>query len=233
MRQLDLTPFGFTPTESLAYGALLTGGPSSGYAVAKHLAIARANAYQALNGLVAKRAATVSEGPPQQYRAVSPPALLALVTRRRAEELDALQAAVAAAGPAGAPATVAFEGERAFRDLTLRTAALTPGPVTAVAPTGVLSASLPVWRKRAADGSPTALWSVGPEPADLPVPLAGVVEESSIREHFGHPTALVLTPDAGLVARVDTEFSGFWCSHPALLGTIRAAIAALTEPPGS
>ncbi len=62
MTDIDLTPFGFTPTENLAYGALLDLGPSSGYAVAKELSIARANAYQALNGLVAKGAAVITAG---------------------------------------------------------------------------------------------------------------------------------------------------------------------------
>ena len=51
---LDLTPFGYTQTENLVYSRLLQGGPASGYAVARDLLIARANAYQALRGLVAK-----------------------------------------------------------------------------------------------------------------------------------------------------------------------------------
>ncbi len=71
MTDIDLTPFGFTPTENLAYGALLELGPSSGYALAKDLSIARANAYQALNGLVAKGAAIQTDDQPQRYRAES------------------------------------------------------------------------------------------------------------------------------------------------------------------
>src|ERR687891_554380 len=49
---VDLTPFGFTPTESLVYTALLRLGPSTGYAVARRARVARANAYAALEGLV-------------------------------------------------------------------------------------------------------------------------------------------------------------------------------------
>ena len=74
MEPVDLTPFGFTPTESAAYGALLAAGPSSGYAVARHLAVARANAYQALNGLVTKQAADCTGEDPQIFRAVQPAA---------------------------------------------------------------------------------------------------------------------------------------------------------------
>jgi HTH-type transcriptional regulator, sugar sensing transcriptional regulator len=57
--QLDLTRFGFTPTESHVYEVLLTGGPGTGYAIARTAGLARANAYSALEGLVAKGAARV------------------------------------------------------------------------------------------------------------------------------------------------------------------------------
>jgi sugar-specific transcriptional regulator TrmB len=50
----DLTRFGFTPTEGLVYQVLLTGGPGTGYAIARAAGLARANAYSALEGLVAK-----------------------------------------------------------------------------------------------------------------------------------------------------------------------------------
>ena len=52
MPRIDLTPFGFTPTESLVYEVLLTGGPGTGYAVARGAGLARANAYSALEALV-------------------------------------------------------------------------------------------------------------------------------------------------------------------------------------
>ena len=35
MATLDLTTFGFTPTESLVYEVLLRGGPGTGYAIAR------------------------------------------------------------------------------------------------------------------------------------------------------------------------------------------------------
>ncbi|NOT09276.1 MAG: TrmB family transcriptional regulator, partial [Gemmatimonadales bacterium] len=52
MATLDLTTFGFTPTESLVYEVLLRGGPGTGYAIARAAGLARANAYGALEGLV-------------------------------------------------------------------------------------------------------------------------------------------------------------------------------------
>src|SRR5438128_78645 len=51
----DLTPFGFTATESRVYATLLQLGPATGYAVARAARLARANASGALDGLVTRR----------------------------------------------------------------------------------------------------------------------------------------------------------------------------------
>ena len=72
MSRLDLTRFGFTPTESLVYEVLLTSGPGTGYAIARAAGLARANAYSALEGLVAKGAARVEGGRPRRYRPEAP-----------------------------------------------------------------------------------------------------------------------------------------------------------------
>src|SRR3972149_3206830 len=89
--QLDLTPFGFTPTESLAYRALTDVGPQTGYGLARALSIARANVYQALRGLVAKGAVTTTEERPERYRPLQPAALVALIAKREAGKLDRLE----------------------------------------------------------------------------------------------------------------------------------------------
>ena len=75
MARIDLTHFGFTPTESLVYEVLLTGGPGTGYAIARSAGLARANAYSALEGLVSKGAARVDAGRPRRYRPEPPAAL--------------------------------------------------------------------------------------------------------------------------------------------------------------
>ena len=41
MSELDLTPFGFTPTESRVYQVLLGDGPGTGYAIARSAGLAR------------------------------------------------------------------------------------------------------------------------------------------------------------------------------------------------
>ncbi len=86
-----LERFGFTPTETRSYKALLKLGPSTGYRVARELGIARANVYQALEALVRRGAARKAATIPSHYAAVSPAALLAELERgfrRDLVELD-------------------------------------------------------------------------------------------------------------------------------------------------
>src|SRR5207244_2498068 len=77
MATIDLTPFGFTATESVVYSALLRLGPATGYGVGRATRLARANAYAALEGLVTRGAAQRAAGRPAQYRPADPRALLA------------------------------------------------------------------------------------------------------------------------------------------------------------
>src|SRR5204863_10093988 len=69
---IDLTPFGFTPTESLVYATLLKLGPATGYSVARSAHLARANAYSALEGLTARGAASRTP-PPSDLLAIGRP----------------------------------------------------------------------------------------------------------------------------------------------------------------
>ena len=82
MPAIDLTRFGFTPTESLVYQVLLTAGPGTGYAIARGAGLARANAYSALEGLVSKGAARVEGTRPRRYRPEAPAALIARISGR-------------------------------------------------------------------------------------------------------------------------------------------------------
>src|ERR687892_1314065 len=90
MASIDLTHFGFTPTESLVYQVLLTSGPGTGYALARAAGLARANAYSALEGLVAKGAARVDGGRPKRYRPESPAALIARISNDHGQALEQL-----------------------------------------------------------------------------------------------------------------------------------------------
>src|SRR6478736_8377880 len=87
---IDLTPFGFTPTESKMYTTLVSFGPGTGYALAQAAGLARANAYSALEGLVAKGAARVDGGRPKRYRPETPAALLARISTDHGLALEQL-----------------------------------------------------------------------------------------------------------------------------------------------
>jgi sugar-specific transcriptional regulator TrmB len=89
-----LEPFGFTPTESKSYQALLRIGPSTGYAVALELGIARANVYQALESLVRRGAARKSATAPSRFAAVAPALLTAELERGFRREIHALDEAL-------------------------------------------------------------------------------------------------------------------------------------------
>src|SRR4030095_4654982 len=85
---LDLTPFGFTPTESLVYEVLVSHGPGTGYAIARSAGLARANAYAALEGLVGKGAARADEGRPRRYRPEPAPVLLGRIVDRQSQAIE-------------------------------------------------------------------------------------------------------------------------------------------------
>src|SRR2546428_4914692 len=116
----DLTPFGFTPTESLVYRTLLRLGPATGYAVARAARLARANAYGALDGLVTRGAAARLPGRPARYRPADPPALLAQIAAAHAEALDRLSSALADAARSTEPDTKTLAGARAVANVVLQ-----------------------------------------------------------------------------------------------------------------
>ena len=227
---LDLTPFGFTPTETAAYRALTTLGPLSGYALAKSLSIARANAYQALHGLVAKGVATSLGGRPERFRPVQPAALFATVAQRAARQLDTLEAQLGHQ-PTGAPATVPIAGRRGLTDVALRTAARSAGAVICIAPGSELSALAPAWHVRLAADRTTELWCFGDPPAAPALPVAPhQLQPQRAQTYFGSPVFALRSPDAAILARLESGVPlGFWTSDTVLRGAVHATIDRLTD----
>lgn len=226
----DLTPFGFTPTETSVYFALLGRGPSSGYAVARELSIARANAYQALRGLVAKGAAHLLSESPQKFRAIRPEALYAQIVDTQARRLDKLEADLAKAPEPGAEPVVRVTGKRAVLELMARTLARENGPIRLLAPLPVLSALVPVLRKRAADAAETTVWVVGAG-GQLPVPIVDAIPVARVREFFPIDVALLITDTGAMVARQDddtAELQALWSGDLGFVGVVRAGLDALT-----
>ena len=229
MTQIDLTPFGFTPTENRAYGALLELGPSSGYALAKALSIARANAYQALNGLVAKGGAIRTDEEPQRYRAERPDAMLARIVDAESRKLEALERQVTAVGTHPGAPVVPIEGRRGLVNTALRTVARAR-EVTLLGPEDLVTALGPAWRRRSGENMPSVVWVVGEETgADLPVAVAGFVDPGRINEFFGSGVFVLLASEVAIVARVENgEVGGYWTTDKTIVGLVRAAMEALT-----
>ena len=91
---VSLERFGFTPTEARVYEVLLRLGSSTGYAVSKEAGLARANTYQALDGLVRRGAARRSATIPARYAALTPEAVVSEIERRTRRDLEALSASL-------------------------------------------------------------------------------------------------------------------------------------------
>jgi sugar-specific transcriptional regulator TrmB len=223
----DLTPFGFTPTENIVYARLLDGGPASGYAVARDLVIARANAYQALRGLVAKGAAIINEEDPQRFRAVRPVDVFAGIVDRETRKLDNLERQLGGETPATAESFVRLSGERAFLDLAARTAAREEQEIKCIAPPKVLTGLMPSFRKRNVDGKPTRIWALGE--GDFAGPIEETVPLDRARQIFGTPVSILLAGSSVMLARMlDRATSGYWASDPDVVGATIGSFMALT-----
>lgn len=214
----DLTPFGFTPTESLVYQALLKLGPATGYAVGREARLARANAYGALEGLVVRRAATRAPGRPTRYRAVEPATLLTQLAATQGEALDRLAQALRRAAAPGEPVTQEIAGVRAVVNVIMQLVARAETSVSGVVGAELWKPSLPAWRRAAAR-------------AALAVRIAGAADDpeslSAGSVDAGAPTVLVVDETYALTAAGSGEATrALWTSQPLLVTLARAAIGA-------
>jgi sugar-specific transcriptional regulator TrmB len=229
MSPLDLTPFGFTPTESLAYATLLRLGPSTGYAVARGSRLARANAYAALEGLVSRGAAArpPGVGRPTLYRPTDPQALLAHLATLQGEALDRLARALRDASHPLEPVTKQVAGARAVANLILQLVARAERRVEGVLAADLWRPTLPAWRhaaKRAAAGATVELRVAGELPADA----EGLVSEA-VSAPADASTILVID-EAQVVVTAGTgdQVAGLWSSHPLLAALARRALRTIT-----
>jgi sugar-specific transcriptional regulator TrmB len=217
---LDLTPFGFTPTESLVYATLLRLGPSTGYAVARGARLARANAYGALEGLVSRGAATRTPPPsrPARYRPIDPQALVALLATRQGEALDRLGREVRDLSRPGDPVTREVAGSRAVANLITQLVARAERSVEGMMALELWRPTLPAWR-RAAERATLKVRARGGMPPDAPSWLEPAPEDA--------PAATVLLIDETQLVMTTGEgeaIAGLWTSHPLIVLLVRRAL---------
>ena len=213
----DLTPFGFTPTESLVYQALLKLGSATGYAVARQVRLARANAYQALEGLVTRGAASRAGGRPAMYRAMDPPSLITHLATAQGEALERLAQALRRAAEPGEPVTREVQGLRAIVNGIMQLVARAEESVRGVVGAELWRPSLPAWRRAAARATlDVRIAGDGLDPEGL----------SAGRVAADRPTVLVIDEAYAItVSGSDDEARALWSSHPLIVSLATRAIA--------
>ena len=220
MPRIDLTYFGFTPTESLVYEVLLTSGPGTGYAIARAAGLARANAYSALEGLVAKGAARVEGGRPRRYRPEAPAGLIARISHNHGVALDRLSSDLEMISVPGTPTVVETESGRAVLQLITHDVARATRSVALLVPPDAFPLLAPALRRPVSAGLPVSLLSTGP--VDLDFATVGVVGDTLAWP--GTPIiAIVDDRSAVLGSREGTEVRGHWSSAPAFVAAARVA----------
>src|SRR5918993_2326576 len=162
MASIDLTSFGFTPTESLVYGAMLQDGPGTGYAIARTAGLARANAYSALEGLVSKGAARVDGGRPRRYRPEAPAALIARISNDHGQALERLSRELDAASVPETETLVEVLSSRALLQLVTHDVARATESVHLLAPPDAYPLLAPSLRRPYSAGLPLSLAATGP-----------------------------------------------------------------------
>jgi len=221
MPRINLTHFGFTPTESLVYEVLLTGGPGTGYAIARSAGLARANAYSALEGLVSKGAARVDSGRPKRYRPETPAALIARISTDHGLALDRLSSDLETATVPATPTLVEIESGRAILQLITHDVARATASVALLVPADAYPLLAPALRRPYSAGLPLVLCATAP--VDL-----GFAEVEVIRSELGWPgmpiISIVDDRSAIMAARTSNEVRGHWSTAAPFVAGARLAL---------
>jgi len=219
---INLTHFGFTPTESLIYGVLLSGGPGTGYAIARAAGLARANAYSALEGLVTKGAARVDGGRPRRYRPEAPTALIARISNDHGQAVERLSRELEAASVPDTETLVEILSSRALLQLITHDVARAAQSVGFLAPPDAYPLLVPALRRPYSAGVPLSLAATGPVALGF-VPVDQV--EANGHRWPGMPVILVVDDRSAILAtRNGTEVRGHWSTAASFVAGARLAL---------
>jgi sugar-specific transcriptional regulator TrmB len=189
-----LERFGFTPTETRVYEVLLRIGASTGYAVSKAAGLARANTYQALDGLVRRGAARRSATIPARYAALTPDAVVGELERGFRRDLETLHQALRtlprAARASGDGVTV-FDRWDEFEQHAATTVIRAREEVLAVAG-GWAGTVLGALADRAAQGLAVRAVSLGDAGGPQGIAVRPVSTDDLVSYWSGLPVALVV-----------------------------------------
>ncbi len=228
MTLLDLTPFGFTPTESRIYEVLLSGGPGTGYAVARSAGLARANAYSALEGLVTKGAARAEEVQPKVFRAEPPATVLARIANAQGESLESLSQALEGFGAPTTPSVVELTSPKGLLQLLTHEIGRARESVRLIAPAEAYPLLGPTLRRAVSAGLEVLLCAQ----AQLQLPFAMIEALPGGHAWPGMPLiAIVDGQSAVIAARDGAEVHGHWSSAPAFVAAARVTFDRLRTLP--
>jgi sugar-specific transcriptional regulator TrmB len=225
MAGIDLTGFGFTPTESLVYEVLLKSGPGTGYAVARAAGLARANTYSALEGLVAKGAARVEAGRPKRYGPEAPQALIARISTQHGLALERLSRELDQLAVADTPTVVEVESRRAVLQLLTHDITRATRSVDLMVPADAYPLLAPALRRPVSAGARVSLWSIGHAQLDF-VDVRDVPSEGSWP---GMPIIMVADDRSAIIgSRQGDEVQAHWSSAAPFIAAARLALERLT-----
>lgn len=223
--RIDLVPFGFTPTEGAVYEVLLTGGPGTGYTVARAAGLARANVYAALEGLVAKGAARVEEGRPRRFRPEPPTTLLARLADRQGEALDRLASTLESISTPATPTLVELTSARGAVQLMGHEIARAETAVTLLAPADGCLALAPHLRRAQQAGVALEVLSTAGAPLGA-IPVS-IVEAGNWP---GEPVLMIVDGRSALIgARNGDRFGGHFGHGPAFVAAAERVVLTMKE----
>lgn len=214
---------GFSSQEARVYLALLQHPSATGYELAKHAGLQRANVYQVLNALVERNVVErTTDGSPARFVAHPPAQVLGRIKRQTAEQADGLIADLAAVTARQEPA--GFYSLRDREAVIERTASLILEARQRVAiclwadDLGWLAAPL---RSASASGCQVVVNIFGD--ADLDFGEVFTHEEPS-RTVGGHLLTLAVDNRTALVGSLDDPVGAVFTDHPALVGIVEKLI---------
>jgi sugar-specific transcriptional regulator TrmB len=220
MSSIDLTPFGFTPTESRVYEVLLKGGPGTGYSIAQAAGLARANTYSALEGLVAKGAALMEGDRPKRFRPEAPATLLTRLTNRQGQELERLSEALTSFGIPATPTIVEIDSPRGALQSISHDIARARESVMLLAPADAFPILSPVLRRVVAAGLTSSFAATGP--VELPFSSVATI---TVKDWPGEPLISITDDHTALIAaRNGPEVRGHWSASPPFVAAARQAL---------
>ena len=231
MPRIDLTHFGFTPTESLVYEVLLTGWarhratPSPvppGSPEPTRTARSRAWSPRAPPGWTAAGPSATGPRPP--------PALIARISTDHGLALERLSTDLDAVSVPATPTLVEIESGRAVLQLITHDVARAAVSVALLAPADAYPLLAPALRRPYSAGLPLLLCATGP--VDLGFAVVEVVQRD--RAWPGMPIISVVDDrSAILAARQGSEVRGHWSTAPAFVAGARLALEQFRRAPMS